>query len=72
MRSSALSRRLKTIHRRLHPPAKPELWLPTGVFLDENGNYLPGHEAIAERCAKAGIIPNVYMGFNPDDDGIEP
>jgi hypothetical protein len=64
-------KRVKTLHSKLFPSPKPEVWLPTGVLLDEDENFLPGQEAIAERCVRAGIIPNVYIGFNPDDDGCE-
>ena len=60
-----------TLRNRLQPRPKREIWAPIGVFLDEDGNYLPGQEAIAERCAQAGITPNVYIGFNADEDGIE-
>lgn len=63
--------RVRALHRRLFPPLKFERWLPLGVFLDKDENYLPGQEAIYQRCERAGIIPNVYIGFNPDDDGIE-
>ena len=72
--ASTLDKRLRTLHRRLYPSPKPELWLPTGVLLDENGDYLPGHQAIAERCEKLGIIPNVYIvsdEWHPDMDGCE-
>jgi hypothetical protein len=63
--------RVRTLHRKLFPPPKQEVWLPSGVLLDEDENLLPGQEEVWQRCERVGIIPNIYIGFNPDDDGSE-
>lgn len=70
-----MARRLRTLHARLQPRPKQEVWMPPGLCLiEEEGELYYANEeaqAIDERCRKLGITPNVYMGFNPDEDGCE-
>lgn len=75
---AAMAKSLKDIHRRLHPPPKPEVWLPLGVCVrEEDGEYYYANEeaqAIDARCERLGIMPNVYIvsdEWNPDMDGID-
>ena len=62
---------VRALRRKLFPLPKPERWLPLGVFLDDDENFLPGQEEIWQRCQRAGITPNVYIGFDPNMDGCE-
>jgi len=66
-------KRVNALHRRLHPPAKPEIWLPVGVHLYQDDNdvlyYLPGQKEIWEHSQRAGIVPSVYVNILPDEVG---
>ena len=71
--TSALARRLRTLHARLQPRPKREMWMPTGVhlYLDDKGDYyfLPGAKEIWERSERVGVNPEVYINLLPDMDG---
>ena len=62
-------KRVKALHRCLCPLPKRQKWMPAGVYMDTEGNYLPGSEEVHERCMKAGIVPDVYIGIDPSKIG---
>lgn len=65
-------KRVQAISRWLHPSPKLQKWMPGGVYMDNEGNYLPGSQEVHERCIKAGINPDIYTGINPEKIGSKP
>lgn len=74
VRITFLTKRLERVSLKIFPRPR-ETRLPYICF-DDNGDALPGYEAhnveYSQLAKRLRVPANVYFGFDPNDDGVEP